>query len=286
MKFSPEGGFSPPSVKICFCGGLMKLPLFELRGQLPQKYKLQIGLLGLVVIILLWWLAVRIQLVNAKIIPSPFAIIGSLPELVTRDQLFYNLGLTIFMNVSSWVEGALIALPIGFIIGIYPLFDALFGGYIQATRYIPLTATIVLFMAAFGIFMFMKVQFLTFAILVYLITAVVGRIRETPQIYVDAVKTLGASQWQIIRTVFIPQVLSRVFTDFINIVAISWTYAVYVELINKQEGGIGALIYNLYFRQNQAEKLYALILIMVAVGYGFDVLLKQIDRKIFPFKYS
>ncbi|RPI01361.1 MAG: ABC transporter permease subunit [Calditrichaeota bacterium] len=264
----------------------MKLPLFELRGQLPQKNKLQIGLLGLAVIILLWWLAVRIHVFNPKIIPSPFAIIGSLPELITRDRLFQNLGLTIFMNFASWVEGALIALPIGFLIGLYPLFNALFGGYIQATRYIPLTATIVLFMAAFGIFMFMKVQFLTFAILVYLITAVVGRINETPQIFIDAVKTLGASQWQIIRTVFIPQVFSRVFTDFINIVAISWTYAVYVELINKQEGGIGALIYNLYFRQNEAEKLYALILIMVAVGYGFDVLLKQIDRKVFPFKYS
>ena len=264
----------------------MKLPLFELRGQLPQKYKLQIGLLGLLVIMLLWWLAVRLHVVNPQILPSPLTILGSLPELINRDQLFRHLGLTVFMNVAGWIEGALIALPIGFLIGMYPLFDALFGGYIQATRYIPLTATIVLFMAAFGIFMFMKIQFLTFAILVYLITAVVGRIKETPQIYVDAVKTLGANQWQIIKTVFIPHVLSRVFNDFINIVAISWTYAVYVELINKQEGGIGALIYNLYFRQNQAEKLYALILIMVAVGYSFDLLLRQIDRRIFPFKYS
>jgi NitT/TauT family transport system permease protein len=264
----------------------MKLPLFELRGELPKASKIQIGLLGLAAITLVWWAAVQTHIFNPKIIPSPFAIISCLPELVIRDQLLHNLGLTIFMNIASWLEGAAIALPIGFLIGIYPLFDALFGGYIQATRYIPLTATIVLFMAAFGIFMFMKVQFLTFAILVYLITAVVGRIRETPQIYVDAVKTLGASHWQIIRTVFIPQVMSRVFNDFINIVAISWTYAVYVELINKQEGGVGALIYNLYFRQNQSEKLYALILIMVAVGYGFDVLLKQVDRRLFPFKYS
>lgn len=264
----------------------MKLPLFELRGQLPKASKIQIGLLGLAAIILVWWAAVQTHIFNPQIIPSPVAIIGCLPELIVRDRLFSNLGLTVFMNIASWVEGALIALPIGFMIGMFPLFDALFGGYIQATRYIPLTATIVLFMAAFGIFMFMKVQFLTFAILVYLITAVVGRIRETPQIYVDAVKTLGANQWQIIKTVFIPQVLSRVFNDFINIVAISWTYAVYVELINKQEGGVGALIYNLYFRQNESEKLYALILIMVAVGYCFDLLLKQIDRKVFPFKYS
>jgi len=260
--------------------------LFELRGSLPKSTRIKIGLIGLVAIILVWWLVVALKIVNPKIIPSPFAILGSLPELVQRDQLFRHLSLTIFMNMVSWIEGAAIALPIGFLIGLYPLFGALFGGYIQATRYIPLTATIVLFMAAFGIYMFMKVQFLTFAILVYLITAVVFRVQEIPQIYVDATKTLGASKWQIIKSVFIPQVLSRVSTDFINIVAISWTYAIYVELINIQEGGIGALIYNLYFRMNETEKLYALILIMVAVGFLFDQLLRLLDRVIFRFKYS
>ncbi|MBN1154580.1 ABC transporter permease subunit [candidate division KSB1 bacterium] len=259
--------------------------LFELRGQLSKRRQIEIGLIGLVIIILVWWLAVVLKIFNPKIIPTPFAIIGCLPELIQRDQMFYHLSLTIFMNCVSWIEGAAIALPLGFIIGLYPLFNALFGGYIQATRYIPLTATIVLFMAAFGIYMFMKVQFLTFAILVYLITAVISRIHEIPQVYVNAVKTLGANRWQTIKTVFIPQVISRVSTDFINIVAISWTYAIYVELINKQEGGIGALIYNLYFRQNETEKLYALILIMVAVGFLFDQLLRLIDRKAFPFKY-
>jgi NitT/TauT family transport system permease protein len=244
------------------------------------------GLLGLAGLVLLWWLAVKIEFLNPRIIPSPVTILGCLPELVQRDQMFRHLVLTIFMNGMSWLEGAASALPIGFTSGLFPLFSALFGGYIQATRYIPLTATIVLFMAAFGIYMFMKVQFLTFAILIYLITAVVFRIQEIPQVYVDAVKTLGASKWQIIKTVFIPQVLSRVSSDFINIVAISWTYAIYVELINKQEGGIGALIYNLYFRQNETEKLYALILIMVAVGFLFDQLLRFADRKAFPFKYS
>jgi NitT/TauT family transport system permease protein len=259
---------------------------FELRGSLSKSTKIQIGVVGLVAIVVLWWLLVQLRMVNPKIIPSPLAIVAAVPELIGRDQMLRNLGLTIFMNAASWIEGGLIALPIGFVIGLFPVFNALFGGYIQATRYIPLTATIVLFMAAFGIYMMMKIQFLTFAILIYLITAVVGRVQETPQVYVDAVKTLGASKWQIIRTVFIPHVFSRVSTDFINIVAISWTYAVYVELINKQEGGIGALIYNLYFRQNETEKLYALILIMVGVGFCFDQLLRLLDRKVFPFKYS
>lgn len=260
--------------------------LFELRGTLTKRARIRIGLIGLVIIILAWWALVALKIFNPKIIPSPIAIIGCLPELVVRDNMFRHLSLTIFMNAVSWIEGAAIALPIGFAIGLFPLFNALFGGYIQATRYIPLTATIVLFMAAFGIYMFMKIQFLTFAILVYLITAVIFRVYEIPQVFVDAVKTLGANKWQTIKTVFIPQVISRVSTDFINIVAISWTYAIYVELINKQEGGIGALIQNLYFRQNETEKLYALILIMVAVGFLFDQLLRLVDRIAFPFKYN
>ena len=49
--------------------------LFELRGSLPKRTRIQIGLIGLAAIILVWWLVVTLKIFNPRIIPTPFAIV-------------------------------------------------------------------------------------------------------------------------------------------------------------------------------------------------------------------
>ena len=82
--------------------------LFGLRGSLPKATRIQIGLIGLAGIILVWWLAVTLKIFNPRIIPTPFAILGCLPELVQRDQMFRHLFLTVFRrkkgSLKLWSE--------------------------------------------------------------------------------------------------------------------------------------------------------------------------------------
>ena len=97
---------------------------------------------------------------------------------------------------------------------------------------------------------------------------------------------LAARKWHIIRHVFIPDVIAKSFDDVRNLVAISWTYITYVEMINKQEGGLGVLMYNAYFRMHQSEKLFAILLIIVILGISQDRLFMLIDKFLFSFKYA
>ena len=149
----------------------------------------------------------------------------------------------------------------------------------------PLTAVTGLFIAWFGIDSEMKIAFLAFGILVYLLPVIVQRIDEVEEVYVQTAYTLGASNWQQIRTVFIPAVLSRVSDDIRVLVAISWTYIIVAELVNANSGGIGALAFKMA-RQSRIDKVFAILLIIIAVGFLQDKLFKLLDRLLFAHKYQ
>ena len=101
-----------------------------------------------------------------------------------------------------------------------PLFRGLFSRIFDAGRFIPLTAVTGIFILWLGIGNEMKVTFLAFGILVYLIPVVVQRIDEVQSVYLQTVYTLGASAWQTVKTVYIPYVLSKLIDDIRVLTAI------------------------------------------------------------------
>jgi NitT/TauT family transport system permease protein len=161
---------------------------------------------------------------------------------------------------------------------------------IEAIRFTPLPATTGIFMAIFGLGFGVKVEFLAFGIFVYLLPAVTQRIRdiETDD-HLKALKqtiwTLNAGTWQSLRHFYIPSVLSRFSMDIINLVAVSWTYIVIAEMINAQ-GGMGYMIYMATSRGSHVDQLYAILMLIIFIGFTQDKLLKLLDRKLFKFKYA
>ena len=150
-------------------------------------------------------------------------------------------------------------------------------------RFVPLTAMTGLFIAWFGIENNMKVQFLSFGIIVYLLPVVAQRVLEVEEVYVQTIYTLGANSWKTIRHVYIPYVFSKIFDDIRVLVAISWTYIIVAELINKS-GGIGALIFTAS-RQSRIDKVFAILFLIIAIGFIQDKIFAWLDKKLFPFKY-
>ncbi|MFT4567994.1 MAG: NitT/TauT family transport system permease protein, partial [Saprospiraceae bacterium] len=171
----------------------------------------------------------------------------------------------------------------GFIIGLYPLFRGLFSRQVDAMRYLPLTALTGLFIIWFGIEDKMKVAFLAFGIIVYLLPVVVRRIYEVSDVYLKTVFTLGAKDWHTIRTVYIPSVMTQVMDDIRVLTAISWTYIIIAELVNRQ-GGIGSLIY-IKARQGQIPKVFAILIVIILIGLFQDMVFVFISKRLFPHKH-
>jgi NitT/TauT family transport system permease protein len=99
----------------------------------------------------------------------------------------------------------------------------------------------------------------------------------------QTVFTLGATNWQTIKTVYLPAVMSKLMDDIRVLTAISWTYIIIAELLNRR-GGIGSLIY-IKARQGQLEKVFAMLIVIILIGFLQDRIFAYFDRRLFPHKY-
>ncbi|WP_233861765.1 ABC transporter permease [Tenacibaculum piscium] len=217
------------------------------------------------------------------ILPSPIKVIKAFPELNKDDDVIGNTFLSIKLNVLGYLLAIIIAIPVGFLLGLIPLFRGLFSKIIDSYRFIPLTAVTGIFIMWLGLGSQMKVSFLAFGIIVYLIPVVVQRIDEVQKVYLNTVFTLGATPWQTIKSVYMPYVFSKLIDDIRVLTAISWTYITIVEMLNKG-GGIGELIWTAK-RQSRIDKAFAILIIIVIIGVVQDRLFVIIDKLLFPYKH-
>jgi NitT/TauT family transport system permease protein len=256
---------------------------FELRGGFSKKTTAKISFIGLVVMLSLWEIIARTNGGVSQLLPAPSEVILTIPKLFIEKNLSSDVYLSVERNFIGYIKAIMYALPIGFLIGLLPICRALFYKYIDAIRFLPLAATTGIFILWYGIGEEVKVNFLAFSIFVYLLPVVIQRIDEVDIVYLQTAKTMGASKWQIIRTIFIPAVFSKLFDDIRVMVAISWTYIVIAELINAT-GGLGHKI-QILARQSNTEGVFAVLIIIILLGIIQDFIFKMLDRLFFKHKH-
>ena len=257
--------------------------LFSLRGELPFKMKTLFGVYGIIQFIFIWWAYVGFSDILPSVLPTPWSVITCIPEMVQKFHLFSNLAKSVLVNVLGYLEAIAISLVLGFFIGLFPVCRAVFERPISALRFLPLTAVLGPMTKWFGIEINMNIQFLTLGVVVYMLPTVIQRIQEVPQVYVDTLKTLGATKWQTIREVFWPDVISRFSDDLRVLSGITWTYIVIAEMTNSSEGGIGAMIFTVQ-KQQRMDMVFAIVLIILVIAILWDQLLRFADYLCFKFK--
>ena len=263
------------------------MSMFELSGKLTRRQSWLLGLGGFGLVLLIWILLTTGSnpVFPPYILPKPRNVLSSFGSLYSDNNIIQNTCLSLGLNLAGYIEAILISLPIGFLIGLFPFFRGLSQRQVDAIRYIPLTAVTGLFIVWFGTSTAMKVHFLAFGILIYLLPVVIVRVNEVQDVYLKTAYTLGAGNWQTIKTVYIPSVLSRITDDIRVLTAISWTYIIVAEGIGST-GGIGALIWRAGIRQGRVDKVFAMLVIIMLIGIIQDKLFIYLDKVFFPYKYQ
>ena len=224
------------------------------------------------------------------LLPPPQRVFGSFPALLNPPArsvtggLIPNAALSIWRNLQGYFWAVFLSLLIGIPIAVSPLARAMFSRQIDTLRYVPLTAVTPLFLIAFDSSQSeaLKVSFLAFGILVYLLPVVMQRLWETEDVYLKTAFTLGATDWQLVKSVYLPSVLAKLIDDIRVLTAISWTYIIIAESINR-DGGLGSLLYILA-RQGNIASAYAVLITIVIIGYLQDQLFAYMNRRLFPHK--
>jgi NitT/TauT family transport system permease protein len=261
-------------------------PLWTLRKALPGNWQLGLGL-TLPLLFLALWVALTAgpkPFVVPLFLPAPLEVLRVLVrDLFTGDRVLLDAALVSSLRiVAAFVVAAAVALPLGIFMGAYEPVNRLVDPIMAPLRYMPISAFIPLTILWFGIGEKQKIAFLFLGVFVYLLPVVVTAIRAVPEELVQTALTLGATRFQVIRTVLVPAAMPDIFDSFRVMNAISWTYVILAEFVNTTRG-LGYLIKLAGDRLKTAE-MFAGVIIIGVIGLGTDALLRGLGRVFYPWR--
>ncbi|MET4901208.1 ABC transporter permease [Paenarthrobacter sp. CC6] len=211
-----------------------------------------ISVLSVVCGIGLWALA---SATGAVVIPGPRAVLDKAVELVSTGVLPSDLGASLARVLTGFVLGTILAIPVGFLMGWYPLIRAAAEPYVQFFRTVPPLAIIPLAIVIMGIDETPKIFVIFLASFLSCVVATFQGVVTVDKTLINAARVLGASSFVVFRRVVVPASSPFILVGMRIGLGASWATVVAAELIAAQSG--------LGFRMQQAQLYYDLPTIFV-----------------------
>ncbi len=249
-----------------------------------------INLLSLIFFVLLWHVLVvlarndifNIPFVRLRDIPTPIetwiALAGSMFAQTHGPALSYGIIDHVMASLERVIQGGIIAfligVPVGIGIGYSRLIHNILNPIIEIVRNMPPMAWIPLaiFILVIGGSIFIVFIGVVFPII---LNTVYG-VRSTDPRLIDAARTLGASEPQIVAKVVIPSAFPSIIAGLRIGLGVGWMAIVAAEMIIKNPVGLGYFIWNMGELGRYSEMVAGMIVIGV-IGYimNLSILLLQ-----------
>ena len=221
-------------------------------------------------------------LAPADFLPSPTEVIRGTLQLFIQYDLLSAILISTRRIMLAFALASALALPLGILMGAFTPIHHIFEPVMAPLRYMPISAFIPLLILWFGIYEKQKIAFLFLGVFVYLLPVVVSAIRVVPEELVQTALTLGATKWQVIRTVLVPAAMPEIFDSFRVMNAISWTYVILAEAVNP-EHGLGYMV-ELARTHQKASWSFAGLLVIGGIGLLTDQIIRSASRILFRWR--
>ena len=259
--------------------------LFTLREQPPAGIKRTVGIAGVGLAVLVWFLITlgstpESRLVSPVVLPSPGEVLRSIPTLFTERALVASTAATLRRVFIGFGLAILVGVPLGILAGAYRIFDALTGPVSVFLRNIPVAVLIPLTILWFGIDETQKVIFIFIATVPFVFFDATRAVAGVHERYVETAQTLGASARQVVTKVLIPLALPDIYNSLRNLFGLAFGYIMLAELVNA-EHGLGYLLMSSQ-RRGLTEHIFAILIVIGLLAYGIDRLLYWFQRGLFP----
>jgi nitrate/nitrite transport system permease protein len=208
---------------------------------------------------------------------QPFAKRGEMDQGILRFT-WYSLVLV----AKGYALAIIIGTPIGFCLGLSPVFAKTFDPIIQVLRPVSplawLPLGLVLFLdtgkdaGTFGALFTIAICSMWPTVL----NTAVG-VRAVPQDYLNVGRVLKLSRWKTLTKILIPATLPYMFTGFRLSLGIAWLVIVAAEMLTGQPG-VGGFLWQEY-NSLVYEHIILSILTIGFVGFALDRLMSLLERR-------
>ena len=219
-------------------------------------------------------------------LPAPETVVARFFEIASEGyqnfSLWQHLGWSLARVIAGFVTGAIVGIPLGYAMGLSGWFRGWFDPIVEFMRPVPPLALIPLVIIWFGIWETGKIVLLFLAALWIMTIAARAGVSGVNISKIHAAYSLGASKWQIMRHVIVPNSLPEIFTGARVAMGVCWGTVVAAELVAAQKGA-GMMIIAASKFQLTDIVIMGIVLIGI-IGYGIDILMRKAENWLVPWK--
>lgn len=219
-------------------------------------------------------------------LPAPETVIARLIQIgqdgYQNFTLFEHLFWSLLRVIAGFVLGALVGIPLGYAMGLSDWFRGWFDPIVEFMRPVPPLALIPLVIIWAGIGETGKIILLFLAALWIMTIAARAGVSGVKITKVHAAYSLGASKWQLMRYVIMPNSLPEIFTGARVAMGVCWGTVVAAELVAAEKGA-GMMIMVASRFQLTDIVIMGIILIGI-IGYAIDILMRKCESYLVPWK--
>lgn len=202
------------------------------------------------------------------------------PEQKNAPWLHESLWHSIQIIFWGFVISSVIGVPLGILAGSYASLGRLSEPFIEFFRYLPAPAFGALAVAVLGIYDGPKIAIIVIGTFFQQVLIIANTTRKLEATLIEAARTLGSKGWRLIARVVVPGILPDLYQDQRILLGWAWTYLIVAELIGTSSGITWYITQQA--RYQHFDNVYAAIIIIGIIGFGSDLLLARLGRKLFP----
>lgn len=257
--------------------------------QNPRGDRLKLGirlrpLIFIAILLIAWEVAIRKQ--PAHLLPGPWGVVGGIADLIEHGLLLKYIVASLFRVTWGFLLAAVLAIPMGLVIGWYSRLEMALNPIIQILRPISPLAWIPIAILWFGVGDLAAIFLIFLGSFLPLLLTAINAAQSVPSVYVNAGRNFGLGPARLIYQVFYPAVVPQLIVGLRITLGIAWLVVVAAEMI-AVSSGLGFLIVDARNAGNRYDLVVAGMVIIGIIGLLLDMGMQSLEKvKSFRWGYS
>ena len=219
--------------------------------------------------LVVWFLATSYLDIDSVFLPSPLEVVKALTNLWSKGFLLQDISSSFVRVSAGFMLSALIALPLGILMGAFASIRSLWEPFIAIVRYMPAPAFIPLLIIYFGIGEEPKIALIFIGTVFFNILMIMDAVKFVPKDLIETTYTLGGLRWQVLAQVITPYIVPSIIDTLRINIATSWNLVVVAELVAASEGLGKRIILAQKFLKT--DEIFACLLVLGLIGFCLDL---------------
>lgn len=229
----------------------------------------------LVLLLVIWHFAITRH--SFHLLPTPWAVVGGILDLLHHGLLFKYVVASLFRVTWGFVLAVVLAIPLGLTIGCYRRATMAFNPLIQILRPISPLAWIPVAILWFGVGDVSAIFLIFLGSFLPLLLTTINAVKSIPAVYINAGRNFGMGPATLVYRVLYPASVPQLIIGLRITLGVAWLVVVAAEMI-AVDSGLGFLIVDARNAGNRYDLVGAGMVIIGIIGLLLDTAMRALEK--------